>query len=125
MHINFIQAQIGFDISNIGFEEIIIAVIGYCIVFASLVVLYYVFNMIPKLMHIQIRKRLRREGKDFKEGLDLSVSGEVNAAISTALFLYFSDLHDEESNIITIKRISKRYSPWSSKIYGLRNFRKP
>jgi len=48
------------------------------------------------------------------------VAGEVFAAISTALYLYETDKHDYESAIITIERVSKRYSPWSSKIYGLR-----
>ena len=110
--------------SNIGIEELIIAGIGYVIVFASLVILFYVFSFIPKILNIQVRNRLKREGKEIKEE-EVNVSGEVNAAISTALFLFFSELHDEESNVMTIKRISKTYSPWNSKIYGLRNFRKP
>ncbi len=43
------------------------------------------------------------------------------AAISAALHLYFNQVHDVESNVITIKRIERRYSPWSSKIFGLNN----
>ncbi len=46
----------------------------------------------------------------------------VFAAISLALHLYLNDQHDVESNVITIKRIQKRYSPWSSKIYSMNNF---
>ena len=42
-------------------------------------------------------------------------------AIAMALQLYLEDVHDDESNVITIKRIEKRYSPWSSKIYGINN----
>ena len=42
-------------------------------------------------------------------------------AIAMALHLYLEDVHDDESNVITIKRIEKRYSPWSSKIYGINN----
>jgi Na+-transporting methylmalonyl-CoA/oxaloacetate decarboxylase gamma subunit len=109
--------------SNIGVEELIIAGIGYIIVFAALVVLYYAFNLIPKVLNSQIRNRLKREGKEISEA-EINISGEVNAAISAALYLFFSELHDEESNILTIKRLSKTYSPWSSKIYGLRTFRK-
>ena len=45
------------------------------------------------------------------------------AAISLALHLYLNDhAHDVESNVITIKRIQRRYSPWSSKIYSMNNF---
>ena len=121
---NLLLANINVDVSNVGVEELIIAVIGYTIVFIALVVLFYVFNLIPKIIQIQVRNKLKREGKAIKEDDDLSVTGEVNAAISTALFLYFNELHDEESNVMTIKRISKSYSPWSSKIYGVRNFNK-
>jgi hypothetical protein len=42
-------------------------------------------------------------------------------AIAIALHLYTDEVHDNESNVITIKRIERRYSPWSSKIYGTNN----
>ena len=45
-------------------------------------------------------------------------------AISMALHLFFDVVHDNESNVITIKRIERRYSPWSSKIYGIDNYRR-
>ena len=50
---------------------------------------------------------------------DLTISGEVSAAISTALHLYFNEMHDDEKTVLTIKKISSRYSPWSSKIYNV------
>ena len=50
-------------------------------------------------------------------------SGAEIAAIGMALHLYLNDsAHDVESNVITIKRIQRRYSPWSSKIYSMNNF---
>jgi len=42
-------------------------------------------------------------------------------AIAMALYMYYDEVHDEESNVITIKHIERRYSPWSSKIYGINN----
>jgi hypothetical protein len=42
-------------------------------------------------------------------------------AIAMALHLFYDEVHDTESNVITIKRIERRYSPWSSKIYGISN----
>lgn len=42
-------------------------------------------------------------------------------AIAMALHLFYDEVHDNESNVITIKRIERRYSPWSSKIYGINN----
>lgn len=50
------------------------------------------------------------------------ISGEEIAAISMALYSCFSENHDNESNVITLKKVSKSYSPWSSKIYGLNVF---
>ena len=43
------------------------------------------------------------------------------AAIAMAMHLYF-DAHDDEPHVITIEEVEKRYSPWSSKIYNVRNF---
>ena len=46
-------------------------------------------------------------------------SGEVIAAIAAALVEHL-DAHDRESTILTINKVRRAYSPWSSKIYGLR-----
>lgn len=51
---------------------------------------------------------------------DSDVTSEVAVAISTALHLYSNDAHDYENTVLTIKKVAKAYSPWSSKIYGLR-----
>ena len=48
------------------------------------------------------------------------ISGEINAAIAMALYLYSNELHDQENPVITMIKVSKTYSPWSSHIYGLR-----
>ncbi len=44
---------------------------------------------------------------------------EEIAAIMTALKLFKSDLHDRESEVLTIMSIKRAYSPWNSKIHGL------
>ena len=45
---------------------------------------------------------------------------QEKAAIAMAMHLYFN-AHDEEPHIITIEEVERRYSPWSSKIYNMRN----
>lgn len=45
---------------------------------------------------------------------------ETAAAIALAIHMYKTDLHDKESFTITLKKVSRIYSPWSSKIYTLR-----
>ncbi len=98
-----------------------VALVGYACVFAALVLLVVIFSYMPKLLQFKTRKELKKQGKVSALFNDLSVEGNVNAAIAMALYLHFNEIHDEESNIITIKKITKNYSPWSSKIYGVSN----
>lgn len=101
-----------------------IALIGYVIVFSALVVLYFVFSNLSKVIIYQSNRKLRKENKLQKiKGDEVVVSGEVSAAIAMAIYLC-RDLHDDESDVITINKISKTYSPWSSKIYGMRYFQR-
>lgn len=101
-----------------------ITILGWLIVFAALVFLIAVFNTVPKIFQWSNRREMRKKNaaKD-KECLDnkIEISGETNAAIAMALYMYFDEMHDEESNVITIKEVKRRYSPWSSKIYGMNN----
>ncbi|MCF8302667.1 MAG: OadG family protein [Bacteroidales bacterium] len=115
---------ISFDLSEISGFGITVAIVGYIIVFLALVLLFSVFNNMPRLMRINLKKLFKRSpnGNHAKKEEIAELPGEVSAAISAALYLYFNELHDEESNIMTIKKISKRYSPWSSKIYGLNQY---
>ena len=102
-------------------DNLIIALVGYLIVFAALVLLYFVFNSLPKLINLQARLRLRKKGLgEIADKEELSIPGPVAAAISMALYLHFNELHDEEEHIMTIKRVARVYSPWSSKIYSMR-----
>lgn len=97
-------------------------VIGYVVVFIALLLLYIIFFNLTKVLQINVKKLLRREGKVIEIKEDLSVSVEVNAAIAMALHLYYSEMHDKEDTVLTINQTSRTYSPWSSKIYGLRQF---
>ncbi|WP_372755103.1 OadG family protein [Labilibaculum sp.] len=98
-----------------------VAIVGYSIVFIALVLLVIVFINLPKLLQLNLRKKLAKAGKPSAETDDLDIEDGVNAAIAMALYLHSNQNHDEESNIITIKKVTKNYSPWSSKIYGVMN----
>jgi glutaconyl-CoA/methylmalonyl-CoA decarboxylase subunit delta len=95
-------------------------VIGYVVVFIALLLLYALFFNLTKVLQINVKRLLRREGKVVEIKEDLSISGEINAAIAMALHLYYSEMHDKEDTVLTINKVSRTYSPWSSKIYGLR-----
>lgn len=111
--------ELTFNLSNIGTDGIIISIIGYVIVFLALVTLFFFIKYLTKLLHLNLRKKLSAQGRQV-EVKDLDVPGEIAAAISTAIMLHFQEVHDFENTIVTIKKVQKPYSPWSSKLYGLR-----
>jgi len=102
-------------------ESLVIALAGYLIVFFALVLLFSLFSVVPKLISLGKVKRRVRQGKPPVIIEGEAISGEATAAIAMALHLYLDEIHDKESGVLTIKRISKTYSPWSSKIYAVRN----
>jgi Na+-transporting methylmalonyl-CoA/oxaloacetate decarboxylase gamma subunit len=97
-------------------------VIGYSVVFIALLLLYIIFYNLSKALTLNVRRILRKEGKTEEASKVEEISGEVNASIAYAIYLYYNELHDKENPIITINRVSKAYTPWSSKIYGLRQY---
>lgn len=103
-----------------------ISIVGYVVVFFALLLLYSVFKAIPKLIDIKMRRKLHKEGKiEDATSNSLQLPGDELAAISMALYLHlYKEVHDEENMIITLERVQRRYSPWSSKVYNLNKFRK-
>ena len=107
--------------SNINLESLVIAATGYLIVFTALVLLFWFFSVIPRFIEMRKTKTGIHRGNRAGQLAGKGISGEETAAIAMALHLYISEMHDQESGVLTIKRISKTYSPWSSKIYAVRN----
>lgn len=121
---NSIINSLGFNISNIGNNEIVLTVLGYGIVFLALLLLFLVFSNLTKLLAMIRTRRLKAAGKHMAEHDGSSISGETAAAISLALSLHFQEAHDIENTIITIKKVQSTYSPWNSKLYGMRQYPK-
>lgn len=98
-----------------------------CIVFASLLVLCLCFYAIGKIGGtVSFFNKLRAHGVDKQQAREEQIthdSGEEIAAIVMALHDLF-DAHDTENTILTINKVKRAYSPWSSKIYGLREIPK-
>lgn len=126
-------AEVMDDVDQFVHEDpygLIMALLGLTIVFSALVLIYVVFSNTRILFTPSFKQKLGnllKFGKFKKEEVAVKViskdelSGEVNAAIAAAIHLYRSELHDFEDAVLTIKKVSRTYSPWSSKIYGLRN----
>jgi hypothetical protein len=67
------------------------------------------------------RLRKKKNNTEILNKPEQKITGDENAAICAALYLYFTELHDEEKYVMTVKKVSRTYSPWSSKIYGIFN----
>ncbi len=101
-----------------------IVVVGIGIVFLALLIVYLFFRyVLTFILNFRFRSFARKKGIDPAEVQTARTiqSGEVNAAIAMALYQYFNELHDIESGVITIRRVSRNYSPWSSKLYNMKN----
>ncbi len=110
------------DMMYLTKEGIVITILGYGVVFVALVILFLVVAGFSNLLKRSTRKKLVASGKAEHGAEEQDISGDTMAAISMALHLHFTELHDIENTIITIKKVQRPYSPWSSKIYGLRHY---
>lgn len=95
------------------------------VVFCGLILLYISFKIIGKMaIKMSARNEMKAHGitdKNEAETKELGHQpGEIFAAIAMAMHECQENVHDVEDTVITINRVGRRYSPWSSKIYTLR-----
>jgi len=90
-------------------------------VFIILILLSLLFKLIGSIAIVSSNQRaMKASGLSKEEAKGITrQSGEIYAAIAMAIY-EATELHDEENAILTIKRSVSSYSPWSSKIYTLR-----
>ena len=113
------------NVVNMGWiDMLLMAGIGFGVVFLVLVLLIYIMRGMGWVFTRQ--KKAEKAAKAAAAGVAVAEEDheaisdqEIAAAIITALKLYKSNLHDQESEMLTIHRITRAYSPWSSKIHGL------
>lgn len=95
-------------------EMLWVALISICLVFFVLVLLVWIMKLFGVVF-------VRRQTED--SVVTRTVQGQLHeeeiAAIATALKLFRGELHDRESEVLTIMSIKRAYSPWNSKIHGL------
>ena len=106
-------------------DVLIESLFAILIVFFALALLVLAFNLTGWINKRSSQKRMVKSGKPKEEVKNVDqVSANEVAAISAALHMFMNEVHDNESNVITIRRTERRYSPWNSKIYGLTNLNK-
>ncbi|NCC09263.1 MAG: lamin tail domain-containing protein [Bacteroidia bacterium] len=101
------------------------AITAMSVVFCGLILLYLSFKFVGN-MAVSLSKRNAMKAAGItdseeadKQNLGTNSADEI-AAISMAMHEYLNDAHDLEDMILTINRVKRTYSPWSSKIYTLR-----
>ena len=100
---------------------VVLTLMAMAIVFLALLVLSLCFYAISK-----IGEKISKTNKIKSQGVDPKTVARADAPASDsgeeiAMALHeHLNAHDQENTILTINKVKKAYSPWSSKIYGLR-----
>ncbi len=116
-----VENFVGKDPSGVG-----MAISAMAVVFTGLLILFIVFKQVGRISNwFAHRKAGAAKGlsdEEVKEAMAKgSTPGEVFAAIALAMHEMQEDVHDVEDTILTINQVERRYSPWNSKIYTLRD----
>jgi len=91
------------------------------VVFIGLILLYIIFKQVGKAAVSASQRRAKKAAGGSEAVVETGeISGEVLVAIGMALYELDQDVHDYENTVLTIQKVKRTYSPWSSKIYGLR-----
>ena len=109
------------------------SITAMAVVFVGLILLFLGFKAIGVIAMKVSKNRAVKSGhlapgdkagaKEF-----VKTSSEVYAAIGLALHEMQNEVHDVEETVLTIERTKRRYSPWNSKLYMMRevpNVKKP
>ncbi len=100
---------------------LIVALISTAVVLLALISLAIIISIFSKIVVSMSQHTAEEAAPEQAESpsVDAGANGEIIAAIALAMKLYQEDLHDKESEIITINTVARAYSPWNSKIHGL------
>ena len=105
-------------VTNWGWSEMLgVALISICLVFFVLILLVLVMKIFG---YIFTRPARAAEAASAVPVAEASQTHEEEvAAILVAFSLFKTEMHDRESEVLTIHSIKRAYSPWNSKIHGL------
>lgn len=110
---------------------VVMAITAMLVVFFALILLYQVFKAVGRKMisravkkengAIELESAIEGKKMPLVQASDEEIPSEVLAAIGAAIRRYEKELSDEEAIVLTINRVARTYSPWSSKLYGMTN----
>ena len=107
----------------------IVTISGFTIVIISLIILFLIFTYVSKIINADWKSLFNKKKNEVEvaenKNTDMNTSkNNVNDDVIVAIGLALSmsmEVHDEESGVLTIKRVNRNNSPWASKILGINN----
>ena len=93
---------------------ILVTLVGFGIVFVVLVLLIAIITLFGKVMapKAKVTKTTTTGSGNATVKVEQTEEGHIpaldSAAIATALHMYFDEVHDEESLVVTIKTVERR-----------------
>ena len=106
------------DISYGNFKQndslgIGMTITAMAVVFLGLFLLYIIFKQIGRLSISASKRNAQKAAGTTSVSVDAGQeSGEIFAAIATALYEMSDDNHDIEHTVLTIHKVQRTYSPW-------------
>ncbi len=100
-----------------------LTVVAVSVVFLALLCISLIIKGYGKLiMRVQDRKANKHPAVAAGAAKSSETSGEIYAAIATAIYLYDEELHDEEDTVITIQKVERAWTPWNAKFYNMNRY---
>ena len=103
-----------------------LTVTAVSVVFLALLCISLIIKGYGKLI---IRTQDRKAGKASAKASTAATlpsasetSGEIYAAIATAIYLYDEEMHDDENTVITIHKVERAWTPWNAKYYNMNHY---
>lgn len=106
-----------------------VTIISMAIVMAALVVIYFVFKaigpVIDRVMSIRFDRAAHPVASPVAGKVQEGNDAAIAAAIGLALHQHFQAMREDDVISLTIKEISRRYSPWNDKSFAAMNNQMP
>ena len=102
-----------------------LTVVAVSVVFLALLCISLILKGYGKLIMRTQDRKAKKESPANVAAITPSVSetsGEIYAAIATAIYLYDEEMHDEENTVITIQKVERAWTPWNAKFYNMNQY---
>lgn len=128
-HLNYRKPRKAEEIAQSDPVGVGLTVAAVSVVFLVLMILAILFTYYGKaIVHFQKRKAEKEaiaKGRTVDaDAIEKAVdhSGDVDAAIAAAIFLFTEEMHDEENTVITIQKAERAWTPWNAKYYNMNQY---